>query len=110
MQESLLEILNWLAILSCLYSAPLLHRGGNENHVRVGDWGLCFDTRDISHRERITVCLWDWCRPRTMARSQAADGQPDCSHIIGEAVSVDERNRSLTFGRRKTKFSQLVWT
>lgn len=43
-----------------------------------------------------------------VAQGQAADGQPDCSHIIGEAVSADERNRSPTFGRRK--FFQLVWT
>lgn len=42
-----------------------------------------------------------------MARSQAADGRPDCSHIRREVVSADERNRSLTFGLRKT---QLVWT
>lgn len=45
-----------------------------------------------------------------MALSQAADGQPDCSHIRQEVVSTDERNRSLTFGLRKTQFSQLVWT
>lgn len=44
-----------------------------------------------------------------VAQGQAADGQPDCSHIIGEAVSADERNRSPTFGRRKTKFFQLAW-
>lgn len=45
-----------------------------------------------------------------MALSQAADGQPDCTHIRQEVVSADERNRSLTFGLRKTQFSQLVWT
>lgn len=45
-----------------------------------------------------------------MALSQTADGQPDCSHIRQEVVSADERNRSLTFGLRKTQFSQLVWT
>lgn len=45
-----------------------------------------------------------------MARSQAADGQPDCSHIRREVVSADERNRSMTFGLRKTQFSQLAWT
>lgn len=108
-QENLLEILNWLPVLCSLYSAPLLHRGGNGNHVRASDWSLCW-SRDISHRERITVCLWDWCRPRSMARSQAADGRPDCSHIRREVVNADERNRSLTFGLRKTQFSQLVWT
>lgn len=45
-----------------------------------------------------------------MARGQAADGRPDCSGIRREVVSADERNRSLTFGLRKTQFSQLVWT
>lgn len=44
-----------------------------------------------------------------MARSQAADGQTGCSHIRREVVSADERNRSLTFGLRKTQFPQLVW-
>lgn len=58
----------------------------------------------------MAVCLWDRFRPRTVAQSQAADGKPDCSHIIGEVVSADERNRSITFGQRKSRFSQLVWT
>lgn len=45
-----------------------------------------------------------------MAQSQAADGQPDCSHIRREVVSADERNMSLTFGLRKIQFSELVWS
>lgn len=70
----------------------------------------CAGSGAIAHRERGTVYPWDWCRPRPVAQSQAADGQPDCSHIRREVVSADERNRSLTFGLRKTQFSPLAWT
>lgn len=71
--------------------------------------GACAELGAISHRERISVCLWDCCRPGLMAPCQAADGQPDCSHIRSEFVSANERNRSLTFGPRKTQLSQLAW-
>ena len=104
------QILNWLAML---YVASIVHLYCIEGVMRtIWRWatGACAELRDISRRERITVCLWDWCRPRSMARSQAADGRPDCSHIRREVVSADERSRSLTFGLRKTRFSQLVWT
>lgn len=48
-------------------------------------------------------------RPGSVAPSQAADGQPDCSHIRREDVSADERSRPLTFALKETQFSQLVW-
>lgn len=77
--------------------------------IRRCTCGACAEWGAIAHRERISVCLWDCCRPGLMAQSQAADGQPDCSHIRSEFVSANERNRSLTFGLRKTQFSQHAW-
>lgn len=54
----------------------------------------------ISHGEKVSVCvcLCDWCRPRLMAVSQAADGRPGCSHIREEVVIANERNRFVRFG------------